>query len=505
MVRIEGNLKTITLDESTVRQVWVQAQAIDARDTTVIVPETKKISVMDGRVSFEAAPNSLGTIVLVYGDTTPNTPIPFYATKADTQSLGDAINAAKMEKNSSASEIQTLIDSALEAVESSRDNAASARTSAAEAANSESSARNSAEAAANSAASANDSATSAGESQSAAALSASNAAASEQNAKESEDNAASSAESAKASEDAAEGHATTAKNQADIAVASAEGASQSEVLALGYRDEARNYAESANVGLQDNTVSEAKLTPELSTKINAGLTHVIGDVSGLREELDNKAAVGHTHATTDLVGIDGVTDTVNNSSAANRLVRADGAGRVYASTPEQTGQVANKGYVDASSYEYTTVAYRGFIGKGSSTYPGFVTSLYKDDYSKATFATNKGTTIILNERGLYRFDVSVSSRDNATNQEQVTPFLYMGLKISGDTLTYLTFAPGTGYVYNSAMQIQDRLAAGGSFVRGVYQGGSEINLGVNKQSSTSTFDVHLIITRLGDARETKVS
>lgn len=514
MPQIRGTLKTLTSEPSRVKELWIQARFVSAEGPKVIVPETRIIPVENGEVSFTAEENTAGTIVLVYEGSTPNTPIPIFIGENPSETLGAVINAARLEKNVSEDAIKKLISEALTAVGDAREDADRALKSAQEASQSASdsatsadASKSSAEASETSRKASEESATKAKSSEDASAKSASGA-------KSSEDASAKSATAAKASQDASAKSASGAKSSQDAASKSAASASTSATNAKAsedksheYMTQAQGYAQDANRGIPDGSIQEKSLSPELATKVNQGLTHVIGDISGLQEELDNKSAKTHTHEPSDINGVSGITSTVNNTNAANKLVIGDSAGRIYTSEPQQTSQIASKGYVDSTSSDYTTVAFRGWVDKGTYT-PGSVAyakDLYKYNYSKADFATTYGTKIVLNKGGLYRFDIGVSSRTSTSKQEVVNPFLYMNLAVVGGAKYNMKFAAPDNYLYNLDSDFNATMVKGGTFVQYIGYPDSEIWLGTDKRSSTSTFDVHLIITRIGSAADNKVN
>lgn len=423
MATIAGTLSTLTKNPSTVEEVWLQSTDVDARGNTVILPEVTKLLIEDGQVSFEAYPNTKGTLVVVYGDTTPSNPIPIFIGENDTQALGDVIAAGRLEIDSNPDEIQALLSEALAAVGAARNqaeaSAASAQESATSAQESEASATASAESAANSDSSAQEAASSAKSAQGSAQEAATSAQASSDSAAASAQSAQSAAGSSTTAQDAAEAASTSAQNAslsessalnaAEAAATSANAASESEGNALTYRDEARGYAEAANVGLIDGTVSEEKLDESLTAKVNGEHVHDIPDVTGLQGALDGKADSAHSHTLSDITTPS--TSTVN-SSAAGAIVTTDSAGKLNANTPTDSLNVANKAYVDGV-FPRNVAIFRGFVSAGQTSsnayYPA--ESIFRHDGDSATFASVlNGYEISIDEPGAYQINVFASSR-----------------------------------------------------------------------------------------------
>lgn len=429
MPQIRGTLKTLTSDTSRVKEVWVQARFVSAHGKNVIVPETRIIPVENGEVAFSAEENTPGTIVLVYEGSTPNTPIPIYVGENPSETLGAVINAARLEKNVSEDAIKKLISEALTAVGDAREDADKALKSAQKASQSASES-------ATSAGEAKDSATKAKSSQDEAAKSATDAqsekdaaAKSAKEAKSSEDEAAKSATAAKTSQDEASKSATNSKSSKDAAAKSAKeantsatNAKTSENKSHEYMEKAQGYAEDANRGIPDGSIKEKTLSPELATKVNAGLTHVIGDISGLQAELDKKASKSHTHDASDINGVSGTTTTVNNYKQTNKMLITDSSGKAFSGLPTSSTQITNKQYVD-NALRLRVAVYSCTVNKDSANpqVPPVATSVSQLSGSDFTSTgSDSGLKWVnITSPGVYRIEAMASSNilDGSSNCE----------------------------------------------------------------------------------------
>lgn len=429
MPQIRGTLKTLTSEPSRVKEVWVQARFVSAHGANVIVPETRIIPVKNGEVSFTAEENTPGTIVLVYEGSTPNTPIPIFIGENENETLGAVINAAKLEKNVSEDAIKNLISEALAAVGDAREDADKALKYSQDASQSASDS-------ATSAGEAKDSASKAKASQDAAAKSATNAQSekdaaikSAKEAKSSEDAASASASKAKSSQDAAAKSSSEAKSSEDAASDSATAASTSATNAKTsenksheYMEKAQGYAEDANRGIPDGSIKEKTLSPELATKVNAGLTHVIGDITGLQEELDKKAAKSHTHDASDITGVSGTTTTVNNYKQKKKMLITDSNGKAFSGLPTSSTQITNKQYVD-NALRLRVAVYSCTVNKDSANpqVPPVATSVSQLSGSDFTSTGNDSGLkwVNITSPGVYRIEAMASSNilDGSSNCE----------------------------------------------------------------------------------------
>lgn len=505
MATITGTLSTLTKNPSTVEEVWLQSTDVDARGNTVILPEVTKLLIEDGQVSFDAYPNTRGTLVVVYGDTTPSNPIPIFIGENGTQALGDVIAAGRLEIDSNPDEIQALISEALAAVGAARTqaeaSAASAQESATSAQESEASATASAESAAQSSASASNSnaseilaAQSATESATSAQASADSAAASAQSAQ-------SAAGSSTTAQGAAEAASTSAQNAslsessalsaAEAAAGSANAAAESEGNALTYRDEARGYAEDAQVGLLDGTVSEEKLDEVLAAKVNGEHVHDIPDVTGLQGALDGKANSSHTHTLSDITTPS--TSTVNGS-AAGAIVTTDSAGKLNANTPTNSSNVANKAYVDGV-FPRNVAIYRGYVNKGTSTATDYAPAeeLYRFDGTESTFSSSVGNTIKINESGVYNIEIFASSRTSFSDgsRPKFSPVL---IGTYNWVNTNYNFVIVGGFPYTTSTWINNRLHSSASATQAFNS--ATLTPAVLSKISNASVDVFVVITKL---------
>ena len=246
---ISGHLKTMTTRTSAVAEVWVQSTEVMPRDKEVIVPETTKIPVDDGKVEFTAYPGR-ATIILVYMDSTPNAPIPIFITDEETQTIGDVITAGRDDEFQNPSEVENLIKQALEAVNRMQGTSDAAIAAAKEAKDSQDAAKVS-----------EDNAKSSEES---AATSAAQALGSQTAAKTSEDNAKKSEDASAAAEQRTLDAEGRVKESESNAKRSEENARTSELAAKEARDQIEEF------GVADGSVTDEKLSPELREKIDGG-------------------------------------------------------------------------------------------------------------------------------------------------------------------------------------------------------------------------------------------
>lgn len=499
MPQIRGTLKTLTSEPSRVKEVWIQARFVSAHGANVIVPETRIIPVKNGEVSFTAEENTPGTIVLVYEGSTPNTPIPIFIGENENETLGAVINAAKLEKNVSEDAIKNLISEALSAVGDAREDADKALKSAQKASQSASDS-------ATSAGEAKDSASKAKSSQDAAAKSATDAQSekdaaikSAKEAKSSQDEAAKSATAAKSSQDEASKSATNAKSSKDAAAKSAKeantsatNAKTSENKSHEYMEKAQGYAEDANRGIPDGSIKEKTLSPELATKVNAGLTHVIGDITGLQEELDKKASKSHTHDASDINGVEGTTTTVNNYKQAKKMLITDSSGKAFSGLPTSSTQITNKQYVD-NALRLRVAAYSCTVNKDSANpqVPPVATSVSQlsgSDFTSSGSDSSGLKWVNITSPGVYRIEAMASSNI---------------LDGSGDCAAYILLEyDNAGYTSKNLFAYANPMYSGTLY--DTYRTGSatiiqkmdkaKVYVGVKKYQAIS--DVFLTITKL---------
>lgn len=366
---ISGHLKTMTTRTSAVAEVWVQSTEVMPRDKEVIVPETTKIPVDDGKVEFTAYPGR-ATIILVYMDSTPNAPIPIFITDEETQTIGDVITAGRDDEFQNPSEVENLIKQALEAVNRMQGTSDAAIAAAKEAKDSQDAAKVSEDNAKSSEESAAASAAHALGSQTAAKTS-------EDNAKKSEDASALSKKNAKASEDAA---GTSERN-----------AKESELAAKEARDQIEEF------GVADGSVTDEKLSPELWEKIESG----------------------------------GVANAVSNINAdgAGKLVKVGDNGRVTTDAPVDNADVANKGYVDGAvakggaqvfSASFLLEAYSGETDVNGGFYSGKnITKVSGDDFNSWCYQEDNGNGLLI-DTGIYTISIASVRVRNPKNNSALT-------------------------------------------------------------------------------------
>lgn len=366
---ISGHLKTMTTRTSAVAEVWVQSTEVMPRDKEVIVPETTKIPVDDGKVEFTAYPGR-ATIILVYMDSTPNAPIPVFITDEEEQTLGDIITAGREDAFQNPTEVENLIKQALEAVNRMQ-GTSDAAIAAAEAAKdsqdaakvSEDNAKSSEEAASASAAQALGSQTA--------------AKTSEDNAKKSEDAASLSEKNAKASEDAA---GTSERN-----------AKESELAAQAARNQIEEF------GVSDGSVTKEKLSPELWEKIeNGGVGNAVSAI---------------------------------NADGAGKLVKVGDNGRVTTDAPVDNADVANKGYVDGAvakggaqvfSASFLLEAYSGETDINGGFYAGKnITKVSGDDFNSWCYQKDNGNGLLI-DTGIYTISIASIRVRNPKNNSALT-------------------------------------------------------------------------------------
>ena len=296
MPTVKGNLLFVSSRAAQVSEVWVRAPKVRTHAEGLVTTGNDHFPVIDGQVEFTAVPGPAVLALISQGRAVDTVPI--VVGESDSQTLRQVVNAAEIADDATKREIEKLAAQAIHLVDSSTENAQKALDGAQRAE------------------------TAAGE------------------AKKSEQNAISSASSAnKSSVWVSEAEDRTQK----YASAAAQSASEAKGSATSAKQDADRAANIANSTSWDGD----RLT--VNGKTSPSLTGPKGeDGAKTWDEVQDKPAAfppeSHKHTMSEISDLPKISSWGN----PNTIPVRDANGRFFVSDPEQSGQAANKSYVDTA-------------------------------------------------------------------------------------------------------------------------------------------------------------